>query len=91
VTPKILRRWRLETYDYDWNGNRKSKVINDGVSNRSTAYTFDRVDRLLTGMNPDERLEDTLDANGNRTQRLIKNGAGALQSALSYTINARLF
>ena len=80
---------QLETYDYDWNGNRISKVVNDGVSNRSTAYTFDRVDRLLTEMNPDERLEDTLDANGNRTQRLIKNGAGVLQSTLKYTNNAR--
>jgi len=83
VTPKNSRRSRLETYDYDWKGNRTSNVINDGVSNRSAAYTFDRVDRLLTEMNPDERLEDTLDANGNRTQRLIKNGAGALQSTLS--------
>lgn len=78
-----------EIYEFDPNGNRTKLTQNDGVSTRITTYGFDSADRLVSESNPDERLEDTLDAAGNRTQRLVKNGAGVLQKTITYTINAR--
>jgi RHS repeat-associated protein len=78
-----------EVYVYDPNGNRTSLTQSDGTTSRVTNYTFDNADRLLTEANPDERLEDTLDFVGNRTQRLVKNGSSVLQKTILYTINER--
>jgi YD repeat-containing protein len=75
-----------EVFGYDTNGNRTTLTQNDGTTNRVTTYTFDTADRLLTEANPEERLEDTLDAAGNRTQRLVKNGTGVLQKTITYTM-----
>ena len=65
-----------ELYEYDPSGNRKKLTQNDGTTSRITTYTVDHADRLLTELNPDERLEDALDVVGNRTQRLVKTGTG---------------
>ena len=78
-----------ELYEYDASGNRKKLTQNDGTTSRITTYTVDHADRLLTEANPDEQLEDTLDVVGNRTQRLVKNGAGTSVKTITYTINAR--
>jgi len=71
---------------YDDNRNRTSLTVGDGSTPQVTTYTYDVADRLVSEVSSTRRVLDTLDAAGNRVDRLIQDGAGVQKQRLVYTV-----
>jgi len=54
------------TYGYDWNGNRTSLTVNNGMTTETTTYTFDELNRLASVTDASGVTEYTYDNVGNR-------------------------